>query len=143
MGELYYKPKSKSPYRYESVMIIDPDETSGFRTGEIIKAKRFAKFVHIHSNVESAILCLKCMAELKHSYKVIPNYIFLDLNFPTKSGLDFLREFQNLPAVIKTVNLVLLVREIKSEERILTDYFKQIRGYLLKPLKRSQLASLP
>ena len=102
---MYYMPNVFMPMReiYKHVLIVDDSEPDQLIARKIMQITGLAKDVCVKSTYHSAIEYLKNAR--KHPEDQ-PDFIFLDLNLPFMSGLEFLdhvkkqEQLQNIPVII-------------------------------------------
>ncbi len=67
----------------------------------------------------------------KYSDKILPNFIFLDLNLPMKKGIDVLKEIKSSDK-LKMIPVIILSTS-QSEKDILDSYKLNANSYITKP----------
>ncbi len=120
-------------------MLIDSDEVQNFITESFLKAKKFTNYVHIHLEPENALDCLWNVSRLRHSHCIIPEYIFMEINFPLSDGFYFLEQYQRLPAEMKAIKIIILSASITKADIERAKKFRQVVAYLHKPLTDKDL----
>ncbi len=67
--------------------------------------------------------------------KLIPDFIFLDINMPVMNGWDFLDEFHdNMFFMTQEIKMVMLTSSIDTVDYNRALQFPSVVGYLIKPL---------
>ncbi len=97
-------------------IIVDDDEMATAMIKKCVDKTDFLRLVSICSSAHSALKVLK---------EETIDLIFLDVEMPELSGLDFIKNFSNLPQII----LVTSNKEYAAEA---FDY--NVTGYVLKPI---------
>lgn len=85
---------------------------------------------------------LSLASETAHSHRIIPDYIFMEINFPLLDGFYFLEQFQNLPAEMKAIKIVILSASIREEEVSKAKQYRQVVAYFRKPLTEKDLLTI-
>jgi CheY-like chemotaxis protein len=108
------------------LLLIEDDEIDVLTFGRSIKELRIMNELYVASDGEEALDILQT------SEQGIPCLIFLDLNMPRMTGLEFLRivktdeDFRRIPVVILTTS---------KDERDKIECFKLgAAGYMVKPV---------
>src|SRR6185503_5175397 len=73
----------------------------------------------------------------------LPDLIFLDLNMPCLSGLDFLKQFDTLyPSFKNPISIYIFSSSANYTDRSRTMAYPFVKGFYAKPMKREQLELL-
>ena len=133
-------PKSK----HNAVMLIDDCEIENCINGTIIKKTGFAENIYKHSGAVSSLEFLKNLEMLTgSSHKLLPTYIFLDINMPALDGFQFLDEFNNLSTSLKEeVKIVMLSSSANPIDIKKASSYKQVVKFIQKPLTKEALNNL-
>ena len=71
----------------------------------------------------------------------VPEYIFLDLDLPIKSGFEFLDEFEPLNARINhKIKVVILTASFNPADAAKSSTYKSVVKFIIKPLTKSNLS---
>lgn len=71
----------------------------------------------------------------------VPEYIFLDLDLPIKSGFEFLDEFEPLNAHINhRIKVVILTASLNPADAAKSSTYKSVVRFIAKPLTKSSLS---
>lgn len=105
-------------------IVIDDDTLSRKVLKEFIDRTDFLTLVHSYPNAVDAINGIKNDEEI--------DLIFLDIEMPEMSGIDFLRSLQNAPQVIIVSS---------REKYALESYEYDVTDYLLKPVSYGRFFS--
>lgn len=118
-------------------MIIDDHDISNFMAQQVLINSKIAKDTIIQPAGFSAINYL----ERNHDAdELIPEIIFLDLDMPVVSGIDFLERFMLLPLTVREKSKIVILSgyDKRSELQKWVDNGTVIY-YILKPLKPGHL----
>lgn len=73
----------------------------------------------------------------------VPEYIFLDLDLPIKSGFEFLDEFEPLNERINhKIKVVILTASFNPADEAKSSTYKSVVKFILKPITKSSLSGL-
>lgn len=123
---------------FNSVMIIDDDETDLWITERLLLNEANVKKLHKEKNPLRALDFIK---EIKNK-KDLPEIIILDMKMPGFDGFAFLKEFAKFPKRITSACSVLLLSAYFQLEPELIDQTKNypfVSKHLKKPLDAQQL----
>ncbi|MBN8697642.1 MAG: response regulator [Bacteroidetes bacterium] len=137
--------KGKTNPKYHTVMLIDDNEIDNFIDEKLIKAFGFAEIVYVHSSAQSALEALKDMASVQTDLpeKLIPKYVFLDINMPFLDGFNFLDQYDLLPANLKeTIKIVMLTSSVNPVDSERAGQYALVHKYFQKPLTENMLLQL-
>ncbi len=137
--------KGKTNPKYHTVMLIDDNEIDNFIDEKLIKAFGFAENVYVHSSARSALEALKILASVQMDLpdKLIPTYIFLDVNMPFLDGFNFLDQYDLLPANFKdSIKVIMLTSSVNPVDSEKASQYKQVYKYFQKPLTEKMLSQL-
>lgn len=98
--------------RFKKVLILDDDMFDLYISKRIISENSFAETTVTVSSVNEAMEYLT----LNKAEDTLPDFIFLDLNMPGKTGLDFLREYAAIIKEMKPAIIALLMNVVKSDD---------------------------
>jgi len=104
---------NKNQFSFNSVLLIDDSEIDILVNRRLMELTRFSKNVMVAGSAEEALHFLRheCRSE-----KDAPDWIFLDMNLPGKSGYDFLEEFAALPAGIFSATRIIILSVFQKPE---------------------------
>ena len=109
-----------------TVLLIEDDQI------EVMKLKRSIQKLGLDHNIVEAQNGEEALHQLT-SGAVLPDIIFLDLNMPKISGLEFLKILKK-DAKLKYIPTIILTTSGNRND-VLACYEVGIAGYILKPLK--------
>lgn len=116
------------------IWIIDDDEIFKFVTTFQLKKVVGDEKILLFSDITTAFDSLKSTTE-------IPNFIFLDINFPDFSGWDFLdnlsSQFEKSP--FAKTHIYMVSSSISNNDKELVENYKFVKGLLQKPIKNGDL----
>ncbi len=118
---------------FSKFILIDDDELTNILNKKIIKSVLPNMAIEIFLDVDDALDWLKT------NDKSGDLLIFLDLNFPGRSGWDFLEDYQNFPVLSK---IIMLSSSIVQTDKIKALSYKNVVQYLSKPLSFNFLESI-
>lgn len=110
---------------FSKIVLIDDDELTNILNKKIINSVLPDVAIEIFLDVDDALEWLKTNDE-KGDY-----LIFLDINFPSRSGWDFLEDYQAFPILSK---VIMLSSSIVQSDKIKALSYKNVIQYLSKPL---------
>ncbi|HAN77362.1 MAG TPA: two-component system response regulator [Bacteroidales bacterium] len=111
---------------YKKVMLVEDDQIDVMLTQKVFNANKIDNELVIVENGERAI------DYLEHNPNQLPGLIFLDLNMPRMSGIEFLEiiksndSFKNIPVIVLTTS--------KNESDIDKCFKLGVAGYIAKPV---------
>ena len=127
-----------------SVMLIDDNAIDNMIQSKIIEKSEIAEVIFNHHSAPSAIECLKNLTKIPNEGKrLLPSYIFLDLDMPLMDGFQFMAEFDKLDSKLKDgIQIVLLTASVNSRDKEYPKKFENFHKYLNKPLSVQKIAEL-
>lgn len=120
----------------KTVWLIDDEELSHYISAKVIRGNDFA------SEVLSFNTATEAVKSLTHGIDegMLPDFIFLDLNFPVSSGWDFLQKFRQLPVEVRQKStLYILSSSIHEADIIKSKLYEEVRDFISKPLSKRDL----
>lgn len=122
---------------FKQVMIIDDNKIDRWLLRKnITNTKLAAEIIDAETGVE-AIEILTAFAD---QHKEFPELIFLDMNMPMLSGMEFLAAFDNMIDVVENNTRIVItcsVYDMDEKSRVYSYDF--VIGYFMKPLKDEAL----
>lgn len=110
---------------FSKIVLIDDDELTNILNKKIIQSVLPDVEIEIFLDVDDALEWLK-IHDQKGDY-----LIFLDINFPSRSGWDFLEDYQAYPILSK---VIMLSSSIVQSDKIKALSYKNVIQFLSKPL---------
>lgn len=123
---------------FNSVMIIDDDETDLWITERLLTNNVIVEKVYTEKNARKALKLIKGI----QSKKDLPEIILLDMKMPGFDGFAFLKEFAKFPKRITTLCNILILSAYFQLEPELIDQTKKypfVSKHLNKPLDVKEL----
>jgi CheY-like chemotaxis protein len=121
------------------VYIVDDSEIDCL----IVTKLLHAKFPHIHLELfHSADEALEAIKSQKNGSAMIPSLILLDINMPTKSGWEFLDEFQVLSfsdSRFEPVNVIIFTSSIHPNDPLIAKKYNKVVDFIVKPLRKEDI----
>jgi CheY-like chemotaxis protein len=131
-------------YKHNNIMLIDDSEIDNYINEHIIKGSLFAENIYIHTSVKSALEFFRNITICEEIIqKLIPSYIFLDMNMPIMDGFQFLDEFEKLNFEGKEdIDIIMLTSSVNPIDINKSKTYKSITDYHHKPLTENYLEKL-
>ncbi|MCU0429870.1 MAG: response regulator [Cytophagaceae bacterium] len=127
-------------YFFETVLLVDDNDTDNFIHKRIIELDGFSKNVIVKNSGKSA---LEFLEEYKDNAERLPNLIFLDINMPVVDGFVFLFEFDSFPDDLKNRCKIVILSSSdnkKDIDRIVDN--ESVIHFITKPLSKEALVEL-
>lgn len=124
----------------KTLCIIDDDELYKLLLKKTINNLKSTTKVISFANGEEAILGL---LENKSDPSKLPDTILLDINMPVMDGWEFMEEYLSVQKEFsKTMTIYIASSSIAHQDIEKSKTYKEISGYLIKPIVKSTVASL-
>ncbi len=125
-------------------MLIDDNAIDNMIHTRILENSGVTEVIFNHHSAPSAIECLKNLVKIPiEGNRLLPAYIFLDLDMPLMNGFQFMAEFDKLDKTIKDgVKIVLLTASQNSSDQVHASKFANFHKYLNKPLSIQKIKDL-
>lgn len=111
------------------ILFVDDDHVTLFLNKELTKRVLATSTVYTKTTVDSALDLLR-----NNPHKIF--LIFLDIEMPVKSGLDFLKEFATLH---NRSSVCVLSSSLDEEHRRIAFSFTSVKEFFSKPLSKEKL----
>lgn len=136
--------KTEKISKHKLVMLVDDNVTDSYMNEMIIKGAAFAETVFIYSCGVAAMEFFRNIKEGEFCYnKLLPTYIFVDLNMPQMNGFQFIEDFNEHYLDLKTdVKIVVLTssKNVNDINKALS--YKNVVTFINKPLTDIDLLEL-
>lgn len=116
------------------VYLVEDDIITAFLIKTLMEKFSFADEIHGFQNGQDALNALL-------SGKVDPDMLFLDLNMPIMDGWEFLTAISKHPKYAK-LPIYILTSSIDPTDKARSAEFRNVKGYLVKPLSLKDLQSI-
>lgn len=118
------------------VLLVDDDPTTNFLNRKLLLRLGVTEEVRVALNGAAALADLHACRDQPENRPVL---IFLDVNMPVMSGIEFLEAYQQLPpAQQSAVVVVMLTTSVNPRDQQRTDQLP-VAAYLTKPLTQQQV----
>lgn len=119
------------------ICIVDDDEIYKFTMRKTIEMNKLARKVLIFSDGEEA---LEFITDNLGNNQDLPDVIFLDINMPIMDGFQFMQEYIKIkPRVGKKITIYMVSSSVDADDIEKANEISDIAGYLIKPIKASEL----
>jgi CheY-like chemotaxis protein len=119
------------------ICIVDDDEIYKFTMRKTIEMNKLARKVLIFSDGEEA---LEFITDNLGNNQDLPDVIFLDINMPIMDGFQFMQEYIKIkPTVGKKITIYMVSSSVDADDIEKANEISDIAGYLIKPIKASEL----
>lgn len=123
-----------------TVLLVDDDGDSNYAHQRIISEHGCTRNLSIATGGEEALQYLISRTKDGFSH---PDLILLDINMPGMDGWEFLEEYRKLNHQEKArVVIVMLTASLSAADRKKATTFKEINGYMNKPLGPETLETI-
>lgn len=120
-----------------AVLLVDDDPTTNFLNKKLLLRLGVTDTVRVARNGQEALHELQ--AHYREQPADCPILVFLDINMPVMSGIQFLAAYQQLPAAEQRAVVVMLTTSVSPRDQQLIQHMP-IADYLDKPLMQQQVA---
>lgn len=121
----------KQIYHY---LVIDDDSTSNLICDFTIQRFDRMAIRDLFTSPEEALIHLR-----KKGNTATATILFLDVNMPTMSGFEFLRQFQKLDEEVKKQYLIYMLTSSIEDFSVQAKEFAVVKDFLSKPMKLAYL----
>jgi response regulator of citrate/malate metabolism len=115
--------------RNNHVLLIDDDDMNNIICEKILLKSGFTEHIDICTTVDGA---LQYIDNLLVRNKPLPDYIFLDINLPNKSGWDFMKSFSQKTALF-TGSVFIFSSYFHKEDIEMKEKYPFVKDMLAKP----------
>lgn len=127
-------------FSFDQVLLIDDSEIDILVNRRLIQLTTFSKQVIVAGSAEEG---LHYLSQECRTASEVPDWIFLDMHLPGKSGYDFIEEFSKLPDFILSKARIIILSVFQKPEHLekaLENPF--VYGQVDKPLTQQALRDL-
>lgn len=121
------------------VFIVDDSKIFRFT---VVKLFGFSGFDGEISEFESGQSLIEYLIENKNQAELLPDLILLDINMPNLSGFDCLEELKKLGEPFSNLKVKMLSSSIDKDDMDRAAAFRQVEGFISKPLNHSIVKNL-
>jgi len=119
--------------RIKHILVIDDDSIDNFVSKTLIEKSNLVEEVSTIDDARKAINYLK--DQILEDADALPNIIFLDINMPSMSGWEFLKEYSEIDTrYTEDITLIIFSSYIHTEEVRKLMSFPCVSCYRRKPL---------
>ncbi len=131
---------SNKNFSFGQVLLVDDSEIDVLVNRRLMEITSFTKSVMVAGSAEEALHYLK--EECRNADEA-PDWIFLDIHLPLKSGYDFIEEFDSLPEEIRNKSKIIILSVFQKPEHLKKAMeYPCVFGQLDKPLTQQALREL-
>ncbi len=128
---------NKSKRKLNCILLIDDDDSTNVLHQLVLEEAGIAAHALFYPDPQEALNYLNSCNNLRddQALKLVPDLIFLDLNMPLMSGVDFMKAYRQLDFYqqFKPV-LIVLTTSLQIENFREGEAFEDINGFRTKPL---------
>ncbi|MBU2915359.1 MULTISPECIES: response regulator [Reichenbachiella] len=116
------------------ILIIDDDEINNLICTKVIKDYNPAIIVESLTSSTRGLTYLE--ERVKDNPEDLPDVILLDINMPTISGWDFIREYRKMMTAVEAekIKLFVLTSSQYYQDAELADQYREVQKLFTKPL---------
>lgn len=130
----------KSLYTFDTVMIIDDNETDLFITSHILERNTFGKTVIQFTEAGEALTYLQ---ENRKNTTALPQIIFVDIHMPLMNGFEFMEAYTGLIPDLEKISRVYIISSTCDVRDILkVKSIKEVVSFQEKPITKAFLDSI-
>lgn len=120
-------------------IIVDDDRTNNLICEYVVRGYDPSANILTFSEPELALISLKNSLKAQNSDPI--TVLFIDVNMPTMSGWEFLRNLEKITDALEKLQVYILSSSIEdfANEKEMYPY---VRGFLSKPLTKARLENL-
>ena len=128
---------------YKTTWLIDDNEIDNFINKKNIVKSNFSEVVKEFNSANAAESELDKLLDNPSSNDTIPHFIFLDLNMPIYSGIDFMKNCEDkLLKLNPKVKIVVLTSSINPNDEHAVSLHTSFCAFVNKPLDADKLSKL-
>jgi len=116
------------------ILIIDDDEINNLICTKVIKDYNPEIVVKSLTSSSKGLTYLEDL--ISHNHDELPDVILLDINMPTISGWDFIREYRKMMTEVDAdkIKLFVLTSSQYYQDAELADQYREVQKLFTKPL---------
>lgn len=127
----------------KTIWLIDDNEIDNFINKKTILKNNFSEIVKDFNSATLAEAELDKLLEGPHNEEQIPSFIFLDLNMPVYSGIEFVKRCEDkLLQLNPNIKIIVLTSSINPNDEYTASLFPTFCAYINKPLNAENLLKL-
>lgn len=125
------------------VWLIDDNEIDNFINRKTLLKNKAVATVKDFTSATTAQSYIDQLLLDSSKANEIPDYIFLDLNMPVFSGMDFLDKCEDrLMELNPKIKIAILTSSINPNDEFTTSLYSTFKAYINKPLNISSVEAL-
>jgi CheY-like chemotaxis protein len=122
------------------VALIDDDKIFRFTTSKILQSTAITEKI---LQFENAVEALRFISQHLSDEKILPDYIFLDINMPQIDGWMFLDDFETIKKKLpKPVTIYMISSSIDQRDITRAKSNPNVKDYVMKPVTREKFIAL-
>jgi CheY-like chemotaxis protein len=123
-----------------NVFVIDDDDIYQYLTQKELEKSERVKTI---STFSDGIKALNYLKEIAQDLSNLPHIIFLDVNMPILSGWAFIEELRQLRlSNLSAIKIYIISSSFDRRDIEKAREYEEIADYLVKPVSRTQIASI-
>ncbi|MGB0660569.1 MAG: response regulator [Mangrovicoccus sp.] len=122
--------------KFANVMVIDDEQVDQLMLRRVLAKTELAENIITFTYAEDALGYLRDHLSSK------PDLIFVDINMPRMSGIEFLEEMNDEISCDYDPPIIVLTTSAAPQDRARVEEFPSVREFMIKPLRMDTLTEL-